>query len=294
MNPKLCEKLLIWLIPVVALLIIFTTLWLWAFKFEPESFSVNHSEVKLQNWHKVHNHLKIAVLADIHQRKIPDELQRLREIIKATNAEKPDIVVLLGDFIGRRFDPRKVNATPEIIAVILKDLQSNYGTYAVLGNHDWWHDGNAVRQALEEVGITVLENSYIPLTIHGEQLNIIGLPDRTTRHKTLDLSKLPDIKIPSIVLSHDPDYFEELELPYELMLAGHTHGGQVKLPWIGALITPSKYGTKYSEGWFERHGKKLFVTRGLGASIIRLRFLCPPEVAILNISRAEVTTTLSF
>ena len=96
---------------------------------------------------------------------------------------------------------------------------------------------------------------------------------------------MPDEAVPAIVLSHDPDYFEELKLPYEFMLAGHTHGGQIQLPWIGALIVPSKYGTKYASGFFEDGGRKLFVTRGTGTSIIKARFLCPPEIAVITIRK---------
>lgn len=255
------------------------------FRWEPESIEVNHYDVLLKNWHGEHSGLRFVIVSDIHQLALPEDIARLKRIVRLVNDENPDVILLLGDFIGERFNWKRKNASPEAIAAVLKKLKSAYGVFAVLGNHDWWHGGGAVRKALEDAEIKVLENESAELLIDGKVLNLIGLPDRITRNHVLNTGLLPDAAVPAIVLSHDPDYFEELKLPYEFMLAGHTHGGQIQLPWIGALIVPSKYGTKYASGFFEDGGRKLFVTRGTGTSIIKARFLCPPEIAVITIRK---------
>ena len=270
---------------IVCLLIVCILFGFRIFKWEPESIEVNRHEVFLKNWHGEHNGLRFVIVSDIHQLDPPEDIARLKRVVRLMNDEKPDVILLLGDFIGERFNWKRKNASPEAIAAILKELKSARGVFAVLGNHDWWHGGDAVRKALEDVGIKVLENESAELSVNGKKLNLIGLPDRITRGRMLNTGGLPDAALPAIVLSHNPDYFEELKLPYEFMLAGHTHGGQVQLPWIGALIVPSKYGAKYASGFFEDGGRKLFVTRGTGTSIIKARFLCPPEIAVITIRK---------
>ena len=260
---------------------------IWGFHFEPSGFQVNHYSVRLHNWHPELNGLTVAVLTDIHQVNSPEELARLRRIVAAVNAESPDIVVLLGDFMGKAVDVFKRNASQETIALILRDLHGRFGCYAVLGNHDVWWGADIMRDALESVGIPVFENSYKTLLIRGKELNIIGLPDLQSRSTKFNPAVLPGPETPALLLSHNPDYFQDADLPYEFMLSGHTHGGQVKLPFIGAVLTASKYGKRYSEGMCSRNGKQLFVSRGLGTSILHLRLMCPPEVAIVTIFQAE-------
>ncbi|MDD4817008.1 MAG: metallophosphoesterase [Victivallaceae bacterium] len=260
---------------------------IWAFYIEPASFQVNHYSVRLHNWHDEHNGLKVAVLTDIHLLKTPYELMRLQRIVAAVNAESPDIVVLLGDYMGNKVDYMNHNASAETIAGILHGLRGRYGCYAVLGNHDVWWNADRMCDALSAAGITVLENSHRSLLINGKTLNVIGLPDKTTRNNLFDPSVLPDPAIPALLLSHNPDYFPNAALHYEFMMAGHTHGGQVKLPLVGALVMSSRYGRKYTEGLCRDNGRQLFVSRGIGTSILHLRFMCPPEVAIIKIYRAE-------
>ncbi len=255
----------------------------WTFKLEPESFQLIHHSIFLKKLPAAHDNLRVALIADIHlQNHLGDQL-RLRQVISELNAAKPDLVVLAGDFIGRRHE-YSPNAPPETIAAILSELKARYGVFAVLGNHDWWYDGAEVTAELEKVGITVLENRYHTVEINGQPLNLIGLPDRTTRGDTFDATALPPPETPAIILSHDPDYFEELQLPYELMLSGHTHGGQVRLPFLGAMVIPSRYGTKYDRGWFQSEDQRqLFITSGLGTSIFKMRFCCPPEAVLLTL-----------
>ncbi len=266
------------------LCIIFEALY-WA----PDSFVVSRHSIVLENWQPEHNGLRVAIISDIHLKKTASDISRLKAIVQKINAEKPDLVFLLGDYLGEVDDWQHQNATPAQIALILKDLKAKHGVYAVLGNHDWWLNGEGIRDALKEVGIQVLENDLISLMINKKPLNIIGLPDAGTRKEKVNLQRLPSSEIPAIVLAHDPDSFNDPALPYnyELTLCGHTHGGQVKLPLIGAVTAVSDLLSPYTEGWYAHRQRKLFVTRGIGTSLVKIRYRCSPEIVIMTIRKQE-------
>ncbi|MBO5695009.1 MAG: metallophosphoesterase [Lentisphaeria bacterium] len=260
-----------------------------AFYWAPDQFVISRHSIQLKNWHTEHNGLKLAVISDIHLKNNAADIARLKTIVQAINAENPDLILLLGDFLGDVDDWQKRNASAPQISAILKSLKAKHGVFAVLGNHDWWLDGEGIRDALKSVGIQVMENELITVLIEKKPLNIIGLPDAGTRKDKMDFSKLPTTEIPSIVMAHDPDSFNDPALPYkhELTLCGHTHGGQVKLPLFGAVTAASDLLSPYTEGWYFQGVKKLFVTRGIGTSLVKIRYKCSPEVVILTVSKKE-------
>jgi len=277
------KRVLKWIVAAAVVAALLLLLYCRAFIREPAMVTVSRRTLELDRWHDSLNSFKIAVLADLHQPNSEPELERTRRIVEITNREEPDLIVLPGDFIGERYDWKGRNAAPAAIAELLRPLRAKYGVYAVLGNHDHWYDGAAVSLALKNVGIQVLENETAKLELDGRTVNLIGLPDRMTRHQMLRLDHLPPVDQPAIVLSHSPDYFEELKLPYELMISGHYHGGQIRLPGIGALVIPSPYGRKYEGKFYQQDGRKLLISYGLGTSIIRARLCCPPEIVILTL-----------
>ncbi len=253
----------------------------------PYRLEINRQNVALKNWHREHGGLKIAVLSDIHQSLSEADRERLERAVAMTNAEGPALVFVLGDLTGRRYGGSN-NAPPEEVAAILSKLEARYGIYAVLGNHDWWYDGERVRRALMDHGILVLENQFVTLTVNGKKLNVLGLPDKQTRSKVLDTGmNYPENGEPTIVLSHSPDFFADFKLPAELTLSGHTHGGQMNLPLFGRPMIPSAYGRRYAAGYVEEDWGKLFVTTGIGTSVVKMRVNCPAEVAILVLDKAE-------
>jgi uncharacterized protein len=259
------------------------SLGLWAFWWEPSRLIVVHRTIAIHPWHVEHAGLKIAVMADLHVGAPYRDLRNLKEVVAATNAEKPDLVVILGDFviqgvIGGRF------VDPEPIADELAGLQAALGVVAVLGNHDWWYNGNRVRHALESHAIQVLENQSIRVTHRGASFWLCGLADLLTRGDGLaqTLANIEDGE-PVLVLMHNPDIFPEIPERVSLTLAGHTHGGQVNLPIVGRPIVPSKFGQRYAYGLVEESGKKLFVTGGVGTSILPVRFRVAPEIVILKL-----------
>ena len=189
---------------------------------------------------------------------------------------------MLGDFViqdvvGGEF------VEPETIAAHLKDLRAPLGVYAVLGNHDWWLDGERVRRALESTGVRVLENDAARIEKDGRAFWLAGLADLWTRKPDIEatLAKVTD-DAPVIALTHNPDLFPRIPPRVILTLAGHTHGGQVNLPVVGRPVVPSQFGQLYAQGHVQEQGRHLFVTSGVGTSIIPVRFRVPPEIIVLT------------
>jgi uncharacterized protein len=261
----------------IALLVAPFLVALWAFGIEPGMLVVRHLRMELPGWN---SDLRIAVLSDLHIGSPHVGLDKLRTIVEKTNAEQPQLVVLLGDFVtggpnGTRWGGF---VEPEPIAQELKKLHAPLGVYAVLGNHDWWHDGEQVGKALTDRGIPVLENR----AVHVGPIWLGGIADFWTRRPDI-AGTLRQITSddPVVLITHNPDIFPEVPARVSLTLAAHTHGGQVKLPIIGTLITTSKLG--YNAGEYVDHGRHLFVTTGIGTSIVPVRFGVPPEIVILTL-----------
>ena len=154
----------------------------------------------------------------------------------------------------------------------------------MIGNHDWWFDGTRVRKAFESVGIKVLDNEVTELHKGAGAFWLVGLADAWTATQDLKgtFAKVSGGN-PIVVITHNPDSFVNVPANTSLMLAAHTHGGQVNLPLLGRLVVPSNYGQRYAAGHVEENGKHLFVTTGIGTSILPLRFRVPPEIAVINV-----------
>jgi predicted MPP superfamily phosphohydrolase len=178
----------------------------------------------------------------------------------------------------------KAEVAPEKIAASLKDLQAPLGVYAVLGNHDWWFNGKHVRKAFDDAGIRVIDNHALPIEKEGNRFWLVGLGDAWTgRPAVNETFAMVPAGAPTIALTHNPDLFLQLPDRDLLLLAAHTHGGQVNLPFVGRLVVPSKYGQRFAAGLVREDSKTLFVTTGIGTSIFPVRFRVPPEIVILTI-----------
>ena len=158
--------------------------------------------------------------------------------------------------------------------------------YAVLGNHDWWYDGGRVGRALEGAGIRLLEDTATRVDARGGPLWIAGVSDLYTRPADVGraLASVPE-GAPVILLTHNPDVFVRVPARVLLTLAGHTHGGQVNLPGLGRLVVPSQFGERFAIGHVHEDGRDLFVTPGIGTSILPVRFGAPPEISVLTVGR---------
>jgi predicted MPP superfamily phosphohydrolase len=246
--------------------------------------------------------VKAAVIADLHACEPWMPVSRIRHIVDLTNALEPDIIFLLGDFnAGHRFVTGPVYA-PQW-GEELSRLRAPLGRFAVLGNHDWWHgalpgmksdDAESVRRALHHAGIVTLENDAIAVAKDGQPFWIAGLADQLAEHVAPHLFRGYDDLTgtlakaaggaPVILLAHEPNIFPKVPERVALTLCGHTHGGQVNLPFIEGY-TSAKLGTKYLYGHVVENRRHMIISGGLGTSKAPVRFLRPPEIVAVTIGR---------
>ena len=234
----------------------------------------------------------IVVLSDFHHRHPFTELRWLRHAVESANAVSPDLVALLGDYASsfkqtpitsRRWYARALPA----MASELRRLRARDGVVAVLGNHDYYADADLVREWLHEIGAQVLVNSAMHVVRAGITLRIAGLDDVKEGMPDPLIGCSLTLQPPTVVLSHEPDGIRRLDprLRADVMLAGHTHGGQIVLPWYGAPVTMSQTcGRQSAHGWIQNPRAPVLVTRGLGEQLpLPIRVGCPPEILILRV-----------
>ncbi|MCP4314655.1 MAG: metallophosphoesterase [Hyphomicrobiales bacterium] len=238
---------------------------------------------------------RIAALADLHACEPWMPVSRIDHIVRRTNALKPDLIVLLGDFVAGLSRIRTATVPMQGWSTALGGLEAPHGVFAILGNHDWWVDAPAVTSHLQGAGIKVLENQTVPVDIPdggrywlaglGDQL---AIPDRRGWYRGVDdldgtLAQIGDEQSPAILLAHEPDIFPQVSDRFDLTLSGHTHGGQVNFPYFGAPIVPSRYGQRFAYGHITEEERQLIVSGGLGCSILPVRFGVPPEIVVIDL-----------
>jgi len=250
--------------------------------FEP--FNVQVSNIKITtNKLKLDKSVKIAQIADLHIEKITKRELLILDKIKMIN---PDIIVLTGDYLNLSFtnDPQTIIQTREF----LTKLNAPYGIYAVTSR--MVDTDEIVKILFKDLNIKLLEDTIEPVEINNNKLYIIGVNNINLLLDKLALLSLVN-KLPyesfKLLLYHTPDLIEPaVGSKIDLYLTGHTHGGQIRLPFYGALITASAFNKKFEQGLFEIMDTKMYVSRGLGMEgngAPRVRFLCPPEIVVINI-----------
>ena len=244
--------------------------------------------VKEVDFQKTLTGLKIAVLSDIHVGPYK-RTEFIHKIVTSVEKLNPDLVLLVGDFVYGV--DRNSSALFE-----LKELGSKYPCFAVLGNHDYRiiedtyasdpKQAERVRNLLEEMGINVLKDNRVLLNVKDNKFWLLGLDEYWYEGSTPEKAfmDLPSDGFPRLVLAHNPNMIDKIEkFDFDLMLSGHTHGGQIRLPFVGHIYPlPTHLGWKYDEGLFKIKNHDVFITSGIGESGPRARLFNPPEIIVLN------------
>jgi uncharacterized protein len=267
----------------LALLCVLAFLALWAFVIEPSRMVLRETRITLPSCPAGLKGLRIAVISDLHAGSPYITIEKIRRIVETTNAARPNLILLPGDFVIQGVKGGSF-MEPEVVAAELKGLRADFGVFATLGNHDWWYNGPRVKRSLENVGIRTLENDAATIERGGAIIWVAGIGDKWEGKPDIAsaLAKVND-GAPIIAFTHNPDIFPSIPARVSLTIAGHTHGGQVSFPIIGRLIVPSDFGERYAAGHIVEGSKHLFVTTGVGTSILPVRFRVPPEISLLTI-----------
>jgi predicted MPP superfamily phosphohydrolase len=251
----------------------------YGFLVEPARISVERIRLRLPGLGSALESFRIVLLSDFHLHPFT-KLPLVRAAVEAANALKPDLVLLLGDFVDETAD-----AIHEL-APELARLNARLGVFGVLGNHDHWKGAGIVGEGLRAHGIPLLINHGVELTVGTAPLFLAGIDSAWAGRPALG-EALRDLGpgVPCILMAHEPDFADAAAQDGRttLQVSGHSHGGQVRLPGIGALSLPS-WGRKYDHGHYPLPGLQLYTNRGIGVVDIPVRFNCPPEVTEITLA----------
>lgn len=218
--------------------------------------------------------LRIGQISDIHLG-MPHSAQNFAWAVAQMRREQPDLLAITGDFVSFR---RSIPA----VAPFLRDLRAPLGVYAVPGNHDYWEDIDAIQAGLESLGIPLLINEHRRLCWNGAECWLVGIDDMWDGRPDLAaaLRGIPAGAC-TLLLSHAPDIADEsARHAIQLQLSGHTHGGHLRLPWLGPITLP-RFGVRYVMGQYTVGGMALYVSRGLSGTPLRL--FCRPEATVITL-----------
>jgi hypothetical protein len=225
--------------------------------------------------------VSIALLSDIHVAGPDMPPERLEEIVAQVNALRPDLVAIAGDLVSDKRTATRIYRPAEIIAPLGR-LSAPLGVVVVPGNHDHWFDWPGLAAELaRHKQITVLRNAAVtrgPLVIGGVDDDFTDRADLPATIAAMEAGTGP-----RIILTHSPDIFPQVPVDVDVVLAGHTHCGQIAWPWGGAPATMSEYGNLYACGVTRQHGKTLVTSAGLGTSLLPVRLFTQPEIWLIEI-----------
>ena len=275
MKNKIFKRLVI--LSILSLLLIIFFIW-------------QNNDIVISNYvyksSKLDNNLsgyKIAQLSDLHNKEFGKNQKKLLDILVD---EAPDIIVITGDIVDSK------NTDIDIALRLVKGATKIAPVYYVTGNHEHWlndEDRNALLQGLQQYGVTLLDNKAV--TVEKEKckgFHLIGLSDKNLSDSTLETlcSRISPDEM-KIVLAHEPQYFENYDdAGADLVLSGHAHGGQIRLPFLGGLVAPNQgFFPKYTSGTYIKNNTTMIVSRGLGNSIVPIRVFNRPEVVIVTLQK---------
>ncbi|HRP12400.1 MAG TPA: metallophosphoesterase [Terricaulis sp.] len=276
-----------WIVAALALFELAYWANIYAWFIEPNQLVVREIEIVSDQWRGAP--ITIAAIADTHVGGPHVDAARMGAIVRRVNALNPELVVLLGDYAASHAPEAERSGAEqqEILGGVatFAMLRAPLGVVAVIGNHDVWYGRASITEALQNAGIAALWNNHVVISRPGGDIVIAGLED--------DMTGQPDFAAAldgapygadTLILSHSPDPFAQMPRGPALMLAGHGHCGQVSIPIIGRPIVPLRHA-KYACGLIEENGNTMYVTGGIGTSILPVRFLNPPEIVLVTLRR---------
>jgi hypothetical protein len=255
---------------------------------EPKGFAVETVHLRLKRLPRVFSGFRVAQISDIHMGgwMNPDRLQHVADLIIA---HKPDVLMITGDFLkGRSFTEAAKQGISDLIK-ILSPLASSIPSFAVLGNHDYWTNPDAIRGMLRRCRITDLTNTAFAVTRQDENLYLCGVDDIRHGNVRLDdvIAQLGEHSA-AILLVHEPDFADTSAATgkFDLQISGHTHGGQIVIPFYGPPVLPPS-GRKYPSGLYNVGNMFQYTNRGVGTDTVSARFNCPPEITIFVLASMD-------
>jgi predicted MPP superfamily phosphohydrolase len=256
----------------------------YAFLLEPGLLQVERVRLQLRRLPNLFSGFRVAQISDIHMGGWMNQ-ERFQHVADLIMKEKPDVLLITGDFlIGHQFNQATRQFLQNLIPV-LSPIAKTIPTFAVLGNHDYWTDAEAVRQILSTCGIIDLTNSVFTITRETAQLHLCGVDDMWEGAPDLELvtSQL-DGESAAILLAHEPDFADISARTgkFSLQVSGHSHGGQVVLPFLGPPILPY-LGRKYPSGLYQIGNMYQYTNRGVGMAGFPVRWNCRPEITLFEL-----------
>ena len=269
----------------------------YAYFIEPRQFVIVEETLTVPYWDRELNGLRVVAISDIHTGSNYAPLERIRFVVEKANEQNADLIVLLGDYVsessrGRVRNPAEGEDGTQLkipvneIADALQGFKAKYGVYAVIGNHDWYHNEQRVHRELERVGINVLNNEVEEITVGDRQFRLWGIEDlwKNRLVPTGPFEQIAD-KRNVIAMTHNPDTLLSAPAGFSIMFAGHSHGGQINFPIFGPFAPFND--PRFMDGHAEVDGKHVYVTSGVGTSVIPFRWRVPPEIAVITLNAAE-------
>lgn len=248
---------------------------------------VRTATVAVSDWPAGQSRLKLLLLSDIHVAGPDMPPERLAKIVVQLNRLRPDLVLIAGDLVSEKRSATHIYTAAEVVAPLGK-LRAPLGVVVAPGNHDHWFKPDALRGELEQRGLRMLQNEAIklgPLIVGGVDDDYSGHDDVPATLTAMDRlgSGVP------LLLTHSPDIIPDVQRPVAAIFAGHTHCGQIRFPFVGALTYVSRYGARFACGDMTDNGQRIFVGAGLGTSLLPLRYLTPPDAWLVTLDPKSAT-----
>ena len=249
-----------------------------AILYEPRAVELTTHHVAVPNLPRERDGFRLVQLSDLHRRSLAPDAA-ITSAVRIANSTRPDAAVLTGDFIHHNPD--------DIVPCfeMLSELKSTLGSYAVFGNHDHWTDAPAVAAAMKRHGVTLLDNANVELE---KGLYLVGIDDKWGGRPDVPTSfRQVNRNSSHVILSHTPLAVDLLKGRCGLLITGHTHGGQINIPFVPRSCLPGLRGWKYISGWYRVDQMLMYVNRGIGMVNPPIRFLCRPEVTLFILHPAS-------